>query len=304
MWGQFTSSECEFEYISNMPTVTNVICTILIVGFTVFLEIAVHGKTDCCTTISDENDQSVDTDPDATSREVLLPTIVIEQPGSYKPLPSHAPSVNAEIQDAEVEQSQLSVQPDFCCYPNPSPNVRANRLITAVFLYAVVLAAFITRMHEIKDPYIRPECRRYVSIPEPNWWGVVLLNILPVIAASFSLMRTVVDCLLVRWGQGLTYGGQTGGSAWLTWAPCMPFYLVYIGVGGLFKWPIGWLMGKHRSRWSATRTAIGMRGDIEMQGEEATGLIDDVDGEGSVDGPPAYDGTVYQAARGQAEMGK
>lgn len=197
------------------------------------------------------------------------------------------------------------------CHPHPSPNVRANRFIAAVILYALVLTAFILRIQDINNPYVRPMCRPYVGkwkgtggIPDPNWWAVVLLNILPFIAASFSLIRTVVDCLLVRWRQVLSYDAPIGDEAWRMWPPCMPFFIVFVAIfvliDGLFGWPVAWLMGRPRSSiWSTPRNESGRREDIEMQGEETRRLVDSVDGEGTedeerTDGPPAYDEAVTQ----------
>ena len=167
-----------------------------------------------------------------------------------------------------------------CYLPNPLPNIRANSLITAVFLYAVVLTAFIMRMQGIAHPPKPADCW-YWNTPKPNWWFVVLLNILPFVAATLRLICTVVDCWSVSKGKGLKYSRVKGEDDWRIWPPCMLPMLVYVMIRELFRWPIKWLM----ERPGALRTGLRherrnkMGEDIEMQSEEKRRLVDDVDGE-------------------------
>ncbi|KAF2626341.1 hypothetical protein BU25DRAFT_411746 [Macroventuria anomochaeta] len=317
-----TSIICEFDYNSNAPNTYTVVCTALIVLFTFLLEYVAHSHLDCCNMINDDDDNNtLNTSLNTRSHEVLSPTIVDEQPRPRIAPQDDEPQVatSQPIASDQVPKSAQKKPPPLsdcctCCLPYPSPNIRANRLIVAVFLYAVTLTAFIVRIHDINHPYIRPECQGYVwkgqgSIPEPNWWAVALLNILPFIAASFNLVRTVVDCFLVRWGQALVYDGGISGTC--TWPPCIPLFLVYVVIKGVFAWPIAWMMGRPMSSvWLASKAQTRRRDDIEMQGDETRRLVDDVDGEGeegegSTDGPPAYNVAVHhQTPQGQGEVSK
>lgn len=307
-----TKSDCENEYNTTNAKGYGVVCTLLILIFTVFLELGAHWHASCCNTISDDMYHEWSRrHPKSASQE---PTIVDEQPE-----PQTAPHFDTSQNDtstAEPAAQKKPPPPDDCCTGcprDPSPNIRANRLIIAIFLYAVVLTAFISRIRDIEDPYIRPECTRYVwrgngSIPGPNWWAVAILNIVPFIAASFSLMRTVVDCLLVRWGLHLKYVGEDGPDGWLTWPTCMPFFLVFVCVRAAFRLPITLLMGRPRdlARPGYTMVAGGDE-DIEMRGGESRRLVNDHDsgdyqGEGS--GPPAYDYAVHDRGNSQAVAGK
>lgn len=241
MWGD-SKLDCKLDY-DGLPTDRTIVCTVVIVLFTVVLEFAVHGKL-----------------------------------------------------------STTSRSSEFCLHPNPAPHIRANRLIAAILLYTPVLTAFIMRVHDINDVYVRPACRQYVG-NGINWWAVVSMNILPFIAASFSLIRTVVDCLLVRCGMGLeSEVGSKENGVW-TWTPCMPFYLVYVGVVGLFTFPIACLMGRPSNGiWSMPVTGAGIEEDLEMQSEETRGLVDDMEEEEEeeeeegTDKPPTYGEVVGKKA--------
>lgn len=305
-------TKCELDYANDGASTTTVLCTLLILIFAIILEFAVLGTLKCCDTVKDDPDDRLPTAPDATSEETLLPTIVVEQP---EPLATPVDTPQTSTADQDVEQAKKKCD-DTLCHPNPSPNVRANRFLAAVLLYAVVLTAFIIRIHNIDHPYIRPECRHYVGkwtgsrggIPGPNWWAVVLLNIIPFVASSFSLIRTVVDCFLVRWGQGLSYD-VTESNTSRAWPPCVSIFLVavllYTLVDTLLAWPIALLMGRPRSSASSPSRGERRGEDIEMQGEELRGLIDGVDEEDDggerVDEPPAYDEAVHQEQDGAKE---
>lgn len=301
----FEQEDCRFDYISDQPNIYTIVCSILIPLFTIFLELAVHSYLSCCNTIGNDSKNT-----NVSSHGVSTPVVVNEQPQLQVPPTINATQAElpADAQELEEGKRKSQVTP-ACCIANPSPNIRANRFIVAVLLYTVVLSAFIVRIHDIDDPYIRPECRRYVpksSIPGPNWFVVVLYNIIPFIAATFSMIRTVVDCWLVRSGRGLKYAGQSSGEDWTTWPPCMPFFLLFVGVRQAFRWPIALLMNRPLSSAGQQYDRVAtVDGDVEMQGEEARRLVDDHDGDRSdyeeddAD-PPAYNVAIHN----QGDAGK
>jgi hypothetical protein len=125
------------------------LCTVLIFLFTIAMEVTVHCTVDCCNTVNDDEDEEAfDTTPYGTA------TTVQEQPQPYT-----APQV--DVPQHSMKDASTQTEPPIraeCCLPNPSPNIRANRLITAVFLYAVVLTAFIIQMHGITHPPKPADC--------------------------------------------------------------------------------------------------------------------------------------------------
>lgn len=305
----FTKQSCEFDYtVVSHGELPAVFCTVAICYGTFFLEIVVHSYMNCCNTIRDEEGfNPLSTSPD--SQQARLPKIVVEQPRSEAPpradsSQGDASQPNESGQSSESAHANFPPSPTYCdwCVANPSPNIRANRLIVAIFLYAAILAAFIIRIDYIRGPDIRYECQRYVSkhsIPGPNWWIIGLFNILPFFIATLSLSRTVVDLYLVRSGRGLKYAGQNDTEDWTTWPPCMAFFLVFVCIRTAVRWPIILLMGTPRHR-----AGLGFNGsthadeDIEMRGEETRGLVDGVDDgdsdyEGDDVGPPAYGDAVH-----------
>lgn len=310
--------KCEAYYNTDLANSYSVGCTIAILFFTVFLELGAHYHANCCHTISDdEYPMKPRKFPKKASRR---PTIVNEQPRRQTTPDMNGSQTNASSTELEAQPAPKKQPPqeDCCvgCRARPSPNIRANRLIVAIFFYAIVLTAFILRFRDIEHPHIRPECTPYVwrgdgSIPGPNWWAVGLLNIVPFIFATFSMLRTVVDCVLVRWGLHLKYAGEDGPNDWLTWPQCMPVFLVFVCIRAGFRWPIALLMGRPRESGRPRHDMrAGLEGDIEMQGEETRRLVDDHDDdaesdyEGDGSGPPAYDYAVHDRGSARTVAGK
>ncbi|KAH6639082.1 hypothetical protein C7974DRAFT_126041 [Boeremia exigua] len=257
---------------------SSVICTALMLYLTAFLEVAVH--MNCCGTR--EDGERHDTSPDDTSQEALLSTIVAEQPRPQSTPQANLsqgntsdPSTNEEAAKPDPSKAPYALTCCVFCLPNPSPSVRANRLIIAILLYAAILTAFIIRVRN----------------PEPNCYALGFFNILPLCIASLSLLRAVIDCYLVRQGRSLTYVGQEGAEGWTTWPPCMAFFLPFWCIRAGLGWPIEWLMGMPLG--ARNRRAF-VEEDIEMGGEETRGLVDGLDeddseGEGERGDPPAYE---------------
>jgi hypothetical protein len=79
----------------------------------------------------------------------------------------------------------------------PTPATRANRLIAASIVIVLVCAAFGYRITLLRYRY--PEyCRSLYPTP-PQWWAIVIFNILPFSGACMAWLRALVDCILVRW---------------------------------------------------------------------------------------------------------
>ncbi len=207
----FAEGDCRYEYLSGL-TLKPILCTIIIVWFTILLEVAV-ACGGCA--INDGIDR---TSPESaiTLQEGLLRTsTVTEQPHSQPSLQLRAPEHQANDKAPDEAETKPAAVSNIWCLPNAPPRIRANRLIMALILYTAILTAFSIRMHDVVNPYISPECNRYFpasSIPR-NWWFTVLLNILPFVTATFSFMRAVVDCYLVRWNSSLSWGKGDGSEA-------------------------------------------------------------------------------------------
>lgn len=286
--------------------------TLGLIALAFLLEALSHDTLNCCTTISNVEDAN-DAHKDATSYNAVLPGVVEKQPRPQAPPDAEASSSSSAQTPASAPEKTHTEKQSYCL-PNVSPNIRANRLITAIFVYAGVLTFFIIRMRDIRVPHLRPECAGYTSLyrasdkmPVPNWWVVLLLNILPFVCASFGLLRTIVDCALVRWEQGLGYGDKKADKTW-TWPVCMPlvalWFFPYMAIKVLLVFPIACMMGRSlKSAWSnaISKARTARNDDIEMQSEETRRLVDDVDGaeeaEEQSDGPPAYDEAVHERER-------
>lgn len=302
---------CLMEPLSNNDSSHVFFATLGLIAFTLILEFISHERVDCCKTISDMDDHG-GTTHNGTRTEALMRAVVEEQP-QPRQTPAATTSQPSAEQGPNVAPKKTNPPVGTCCLPDASPNVRANRLITAIFLYAVIVTLFVIRIRDATIPHLRRECARYTSLhqakpkmSETNWWIVVLLNIIPFVCASLGFLRTFVDCVLVRWGQGLGYGNERKGNI-RPWPPCLPFLVLWAvpitAIKVVLVAPIAWLMGRSLSS-AHTRGIPKMEAwksdDVEMQGEETMGLVDHVDGDdaGEEDqeqsaGPPAYDEAVH-----------
>ncbi|KAH7071248.1 hypothetical protein BKA63DRAFT_493085 [Paraphoma chrysanthemicola] len=272
-------------------------CTIAIIFCAILLEIVVHtnfgSQKPTSKTNSDEEAPSLL--PDNT------PDLVSEQPQPESEPHAEPPPAGGQQIDANPDTTEASSA--SCCPASPSPHTRATRLVVALILYAIALGTFITRIHSATTPpYIDYRCRRYISVPAPNWTAITFLSIIPFICASFAFLRALVDCILVRWQSSLKHGLQDDGCFWF---PCMPFFGLAVIVYGTFealKIPVAWIMGDWEiSIWTKKMKSVKGTEDIEMGGEEARGLMDGVDAVGEdenidgTEGLPAYDEVVGTA---------
>ncbi|KAF1847907.1 uncharacterized protein K460DRAFT_403222 [Cucurbitaria berberidis CBS 394.84] len=296
-------SRCQQKYgylEMDMPSSKTVFCTFAIIWGAILLEVFSNARLTCCgfETHKKDDEEAV---PSATDSRVELSAMtVLEQPKPRsEPHVEPQPTPNSDdqtIMDAPPVEGKPTTFP-FCCYDNPSPSIRANRLASSTLLFGLILTAFIIRIREATvPPAISARCLRLLNIPAPHWHVITILNIIPFVCASFAFLRTLVDGVLVRWGKGLTYKLNNGRYLW---TPCMPFMLVFIvlyAVVECIKIPIAFLMG-HRevSLWTANSVdkGKGRAVDIEMQDEEAQRLVGNMDGpvdvdDEDLDGPPAY----------------
>ena len=280
-------------------------CTFAIIIGMILLEVFANAKLVCCDDTSQGAKDEEDVSKDSTA--IPLTMTVIEQPRPQ-------PEPQVELQPTPNNNDQTTRNPDlaeakkpddstcaWCCSEDPTPHVRANRLAVSTFLFGLVLTAFIIRIEEATtSPYIDPTCWSIIHTTPPNWTAIVFLNIIPFVLASFAFLRALVDCMLVRWNMGLTNDTKSKRDDRYFWFPLMPFLLVcgicYV-LMELVKIPIAFLMGDREvSLWTSKTKNKGKKKveDTEMQGEEAQGLVDNVDGQGgadeqSVGEPPAYD---------------
>ncbi|KAH7396249.1 hypothetical protein BKA66DRAFT_260778 [Pyrenochaeta sp. MPI-SDFR-AT-0127] len=290
------------------PSSKTVFCTLAIIVLTICIEVLANGRLDYCnaTEKQDEEEASILVTEAPLESSAIAPITAM----TVSDQPQLQPEIQAESQAmSEVDDPHTTkidsdaTKPDlppraFCCYEDPSPLIRANRLVVGTILFSLVLAVFIIRIQEATTrPYIDFLCWSIIHPPPPNWTAIVFLNIIPFTCAAFAFLRTLVDCVLVRWGTGLSYDTK---KIQRFWTPLMPFMIIFCAGYMLlecFKVPIACLMGDREvSLWTAKKKDNGKSKmeDIELQGEETQGLVDNIDGPedaigNDVYGPPAYD---------------
>jgi hypothetical protein len=155
------------------------------------------------------------------------------------------------------------------CEPHPSPSTRARRLTRSTILLIPICLVLGFGMADRTSK----ECRRYIASSAPlHWWGIVFF-----IFVVDAWLRALIDCLLVRWGEGLRYPAK---SSWgLGWPPFAPVSLVITVAASLVNKGAKWVMGK----------TVAENNDLELG--ENRGLIVGIDAENQdVHGPPAYEG--------------
>jgi hypothetical protein len=285
---------CEFDYMeSKLPTTRTVLSTLCILVLSILLEVAVNARLDGCGSPGDARHTSAGTESAPSAPVHSQPQLEPQPQASAQPQPGAA-----QTPDAKEDRTNA-----FCCPTRALPLVRANRLVAAILLFIPLVAVFSLRMGDVVTPYIRPGCREYFgsdNMPAANMWVVVLLNIVPFICGCFAVLRALVDVVLVRWDTRLTYDVCTKTPREYGWFPCLPLFAVsMVGCLALMcvRWPVALLMGRPGSSiWEEE----GERDqDIEMQGEQGRGLLEDVEGDGDVSeregsavGLPSYDEVV------------
>ena len=293
---------CEFDYMdSRLPTTRTVLSTLCILALSITLEIIVNARLDGCGSPKTTHHASASANEPAQSA-----------PEHSQPQPEPQPQAVAQP-PPQPETTQTSGAKEdrthaFCCPSHASPLVRANRLVVAVILLVPLVAVFSLRMNDVMTPYVRPGCRAYFGpndVPAENTWVVVLLNIIPFVCACFAVLRALVDVVLVRWDARLVVDVFAKGKREYGWFPCLPLFIVSavgVAVLMLLRWPVALLMGRPGSSIWPEDEQRGQ--DIEMQGEQMRGLLDDVEGhgdeserEGSVAGLPSYDEVVRPSGK-------
>ena len=125
------------------------------------MKLTAHCTVDCCNTVSDDEENALCTISHMAS------VIVEEQPQTHTTPQNDATQTG--MKEAST-QTTIPVRAD-CGLLNPSPNIRANRLIIAMFLDTVVLTASSIRMHDITNPCHSPD--RWYSTPKSRSGGLL-----------------------------------------------------------------------------------------------------------------------------------
>ncbi|PVI03097.1 hypothetical protein DM02DRAFT_626145 [Periconia macrospinosa] len=148
----------------------------------------------------------------------------------------------------------------------PSPSFRAQKFTKATTLFIVLCIMFIAQTVRLD----LGQCEQDVNMV------FVFFNVLPFVTASIGWARTLVDCLLVRWGKSLQYPTT---QQW-GWPPFLPLSFVVVIIMMLTQGLIG----------PVDTPKSSADGDVELA-EEERGFLEDVDGvdDQDVNGPPAYD---------------
>lgn len=256
------------------PSTTTILSSMAIIFLTILTEILVNAKLTCSNLSSDGENEGLAT---------TTTTQYMDAGSQTSPLVTTQPQFNAPRLNSphllKLDTPKPSPAPPMtcrnqcpgCCHPAAPPAMRANRLATAIILYALLTAAFALRMREIgQSDYV-------------NWVFTLLVNVLPFTSASFAFLRAFVDALLVRWGGGLRYGFSEEDEGGCVWLPCMvvmaPVRVAWcvVGVG------VAVLMGRWRVLWWKRKEKVRV-GDVERYGDENERLIGEDAGQESRDG--------------------
>ncbi|KAF2106542.1 hypothetical protein BDV96DRAFT_607235 [Lophiotrema nucula] len=195
------------------------------------------------------------------------------------PLPESATQNEA---DAEPEAPKPPPPAPQIVLPeaNKPPRVRALRTIWATMLIIPICIAFGLRIDNAVNTIYYGKCNNMTI--NPSWTLIAIFNIVPFACACTAWLRTVVDCILVRWNKSIAY--------WV-WPPLFPLYWVIFPL--IFLWAMlefgaYGLMGKKSPRGKNKVEEVEMQD--QEQDEESRALVDNVDGLREDD-----DETVYEA---------
>jgi hypothetical protein len=168
----------------------------------------------------------------------------------------------------------------------PSPYTLASRFVMSSFTMVPLTLAFVYRIKGTELPDYPQKCIDNTDVQGPVWVAIAIFTILPFSCACMAWLRSLVGCVLVRFG-----------TSWRDtntfWPPCLPIMgpllviqkLRYLALGAVLK-AMAQPQGKRKE-------------DIELgSGEEETALVANIDGtmdeddersDELVELPPAYD---------------
>ncbi|KAF2651885.1 hypothetical protein K491DRAFT_681821 [Lophiostoma macrostomum CBS 122681] len=151
-------------------------------------------------------------------------------------------------------------------HSQPAPKERANNFVVATIFVIPICIAFA---HRIRDAQrVNPVeydsfCRKEMSVSRTQWWAVFLFNIVPLVCACTAWLRTLVDCVLMRWNKSLTYE---------MWPPLWPISMTARMIP-IFRDIVLWAMMR------SNKTAVGRKdmdpetGSRTAMNEERRGLM-------------------------------
>ncbi|KAH7413719.1 hypothetical protein DE146DRAFT_749920 [Phaeosphaeria sp. MPI-PUGE-AT-0046c] len=288
-YGQVWCREHYWHYRMEQSDSKAVGCTFAIIILSILLEIVTHFGVKY-----KPQKQTPDIETEAEANVELLP---VSTPHDSEP----------------AGQQQVKYVPSgtWASKNVPNPRQRATRFALGLILYAGVLAAFIVRIRDARYvPYIPAACREEIGLDSPNWTAITFLAIIPFICATFAFVRTLVDCILVRWGK--TLGTWTFDRHAMPWPPCAPIVAMLFVAGVAFyllfecvRVPAALAMGRlEASIWTAEFARGNGDADAERGAEEGQGLVENVDG-GEAGGEdeelPAYEEAVGKNGTGKGE---
>lgn len=142
------------------------------------------------------------------------------------------------------------------------------------------MALFSVRMYEATGyEYRLPQsCKGYKEL-NPDWTTIGFLNIFPFVCATMAFLRTVVDCVLVRYGMFLGNGkSYKGVVVWRPFVFISGVFMIAVGLGTL-------VMGRAEASMFTRAFGGGTRRADEERGmeEEGRGLIENIDQDEGMD---------------------
>ncbi|KAF2470367.1 uncharacterized protein BDR25DRAFT_343124 [Lindgomyces ingoldianus] len=237
---------------SGRLSINTVTLSITIIVLSFFLEIVVHTSLDHRASAT----EPTDSENDVNDLDTPTPSnATLEDRASVTQLTSSEEAINTQ---------------DTLTPSNTPPDVRAKRLICAIFLITPICIAFGFRIQDTILHYPTAcNCPNNPHIAPPNWWAITIFNILPFVCACSAFLRALTDCILARWNKSLR------DEWWPEYAPIVAIaWMVLIlpaVVGGIFWFVAMWFMG-------ALETEIGQNAKVKVpQDEESQVLVNSMD---------------------------
>jgi hypothetical protein len=176
-----------------------------------------------------------------------------------------------------IEPSTTDVHISHKLFPkvdrNPTAICRANRFVRASLFIVPICIVFAYRIQNAqKGYYIADDCRGKVAIEPLNWAVVTIFNILPLASACFAWLRSLADCILVRFDKSVSYN---------YWPPAFPifmpvFLINFVALNGTHA--AMWMMGQEVPSQSADGTSGGVEMGRGLGSGEDQGLMHSMDG--------------------------
>lgn len=223
------------------PSANTFFCTAAIIILTIIIEVVAHSykssqAQECCRKAR----TTPDLEPEGTATTTTTATTATSTSNGDSNIRSedgNTETARAEDGDGNVEQKTKGTPVYKPHHHIASPTHRANRFLINTALLIPLIIAFVWRIQETQKTYTAV-CMQALNIPGTQWWAIIIFNIIPFCCACIAWLRTLVDCVLVRWDTDVP-------SA--LWPPAWPLTItaaVVLGFGIVSRNIVLWIMGR------------------------------------------------------------